>query len=340
MRTICITGSNGLVGSACVEFFCKKDWDVYGIDNDIRGKLFGKEASTKEIGRYLEEIHGNFTLYNIDIRNRALLNNHLHDKKFDLIIHSAAQPSHEKANDDPLEDFDINVGGTINMLEMARKHSPKCVFIHLSTSKVYGDIVNEFDIKEFDNRYMSVDLIGEDLSIQKGTHCIFGINKAAADIIGQEYAKCYKMNVVILRPGCIIGKNQRGARAHGFLSYLCKCISKGKTYIINGYEGKQVRDQIHVNDLVDAMYEIYKKPKRGEVYNIGGGVNCNISILEAIEKFEELLGKKAKIRMGKAREADHKYNVHSIDKFRKDYPKWIPKYNIDDIFEELVKRYR
>jgi CDP-paratose 2-epimerase len=318
-KSVLITGCNGLVGSACVRRLLDDGWLVWGIDNDMRGQLFGEDASTKDV---LEDVllNDNFCFKNLDVRKPFTF-----DKKFDLIIHCSAQPSHELANTNPQLDFEINVQGTLNVLEYARLKSPDSIFIHLSTTKVYGDIVNELHNK----------LIDESIDIQQGIHSIFGISKACGDLYVQEYGKYFGLKTVILRPGCITGKDHKGTRMHGFLSYLVKCVKEEITYNIEGF-GEQVRDQIHVEDLVDLIMMMYEKPpKSGEVYNVGGGILNSISVNNAIDRICEKLDKVLMCKLVDGRVGDHQYNVHDLSKVQAHYPEWKIKRNLDYILNEL-----
>lgn len=329
MKSALITGCNGLVGSECVTRLLELDYFVVGIDNNGRAEYFGKEGDTSS--HKIE--HPNFKFVELDIATPNMSEN-IAWENFDVIIHCAAQPSHDLANEQPVLDFSVNVLGTLNILEYARLYSPKATFIHLSTTKVYGSSINN-KVRDVRTRYHSSRLINEDTSY-KGTKGVFGANKLAADIIVQEYASTYGMTTVVFRPGCITGKNHEGTRMHGFLSYLAKCIKEGKQYIVNGYQGKQVRDQLHVSDLVSAFIEVINKPKAG-VYVIGGGSANSISILEAIEKLEVIIGKKADVVFDEnPRLGDHKVNVHFNRKFTHAYPNWKITKDINYILNDLI----
>ncbi|MDP2933325.1 MAG: NAD-dependent epimerase/dehydratase family protein, partial [bacterium] len=299
-KTVLVTGSGGLIGSEAVKFFIEKGFRVVGIDNDMRGYFFGPEASTQWKQRELLEKYPNsYEHYAVDIRHDEMIRKIFEDHKFDLIIHAAAQPSHDWAVKEPFTDFTVNAHGTLVILENFRKYSPDAVFIFTSTNKVYGDTPNSLPLVELEKRYeidpahLYKNGIDESMSIDQSTHSIFGSSKLSADIMVQEYGKYFKLNTGVFRGGCLTGPAHSAAELHGFLAYLIKCIAAGRKYTIFGYKGKQVRDNIHSHDLVNMFWNFYENPRPGEVYNAGGGRHSNISMLEAIEKIEALLGKKA-----------------------------------------------
>jgi len=349
MRIALVTGSSGLVGSETVKFLCEKGWIVYGVDNDTRAYLFGPEASTKSTKEELIKKYPTFTPLHNDLRNieevEAIFTHH---GPFNLIVHCAAQPAHEWSTNHALEDFQFNAQVTVNILETYRQLSPKAKFIQVSSSKVYGDSVNTLPLKEYKTRfdlpknhkyYQGVD---EDFGKLDGNlHSLFGASKACGDIMAQEYGKYFHLPIAIFRPVCITGPAHKGAKLHGYLAYLVKCIAEGIPYTINGYKGKQVRDNIHSYDLITAFYEFYKKPSGyGIAYNIGAGRESNNSILEAIKQTEKLLGKKAKVKYSnKTRRGDHLWCIYSSSKFKKDYPNWKITYNNDRLMEDLCKIY-
>jgi len=344
MAKILVTGSAGLIGSESVKFFAERDFKVIGIDNNMRQYFFGKEASTEWNRKLLEQKYKNYKHYNIDIRNDKTIKNIFQKHKFDLIIHTAAQPSHDWAAKEPYTDFSVNALGTLVLLENFRKYCPKAVFIFTSTNKVYGDRPNTLPFIELKTRYelpknhRYYKGIDETMSIDDCKHSLFGASKVAADIFTQEYGKYFGLKTGIFRGGCLTGPAHSGTMLHGFLAYLVKCIATGQKYTIIGYKGKQVRDNIHSYDLVNAFYHFYKKPRFGEVYNMGGSRCSNISMLEAIEKIENILGKKAKIKyQSSPRIGDHIWYVSDVSKFKKHYPKWDFKYDIDMILEEMCK---
>lgn len=343
MEYVLITGSSGLIGGQAVKFFAEKGFSVVGIDNDMRKYFFGDEASTQWQGNELMEKYKNFKLFDIDIRDNGNVAKVFKEYDFDLIIHTAAQPSHDWAAKEPFTDFTVNANGTLVMLENFRLHAPTSVFIFTSTNKVYGDTPNSLPIVELKLRY-EVDQsheyfekgIGESMSIDNSKHSIFGASKVAADILVQEYGTYFDLKTATFRGGCLTGSGHSGAELHGFLAYLAKCIATGKEYTIFGYEGKQVRDNIHSEDLVNAFYEFYNNPRKGEVYNIGGSRHSNISMKEAINKFEEILGKKANIKYSdEARAGDHIWYISDVSKFQKHCPKWKYKYDIDAIMVDI-----
>jgi CDP-paratose 2-epimerase len=345
MKKVLITGSGGLIGSESVRFFSEKGFELYGIDNDMRGYFFGKEASTKWAVRGLKKTIPHYHHYSVDIRNNTEIEKIFKKNKFDLIIHTAAQPSHDWSAREPLIDFEINAYGTMVLLENFRKYCPKAVFVFTSTSKVYGETPNFLPLKELKTRYElgknhpCFKGINENMSIDKSKHSIYGASKVAADIMTQEYGKYFGLNTGIFRGNCLTGPYHSGTELHGFLAYLGKCVATGKQYRIFGYKGKQVRDNIHSYDLVNAFYHFYKKPRIAEVYNIGGGRYSHISILEAIDKFEKITGKKANIKyIKKNRIGDHIWYVSDNTKFKSHYPNWELKYGIDDILREICEQ--
>lgn len=343
MNNVLITGSSGLIGSESVKFYCDKRYKVTGLDNDMRKYFFGNDASTEWNRKILENKYPeNFHHLNIDIRDNVQIENLFADTKFDLIIHSAGQPSHDWAAKDPFTDFTINANGTLTLLENYRKYCPKAVFIFTSTNKVYGDSPNSiaftekstrFDLSEYDYFYNGID---ESMSIDNSMHSLFGVSKLSADILTQEYGKYFGLNTGIFRCGCITGPAHSAVQLHGFLAYLVYCIIKGKKYTIFGYKGKQVRDNIHSYDLANAFDYFFKNPKKGCVYNMGGSRYSNISIKEAIAEIERLTGKKANIEYNdNPRIGDHIWYISNISKFKSSYPDWDYKYDIHQILDEL-----
>ncbi len=348
MKTALVTGSAGLIGSESVKFFAEKGFKIVGIDNNMRKYFFGDEASTDWNRKKLEDkLNETYEHHNIDIRNNDAVAEVFKKHKFDLIIHTAAQPSHDWAAKEPLTDFTVNANGTLVLLENMRQHCPEAVFIFTSTNKVYGDTPNRLPLIELEKRwelpedhhfYKGID---ETMSIDDTKHSIFGASKVAADVMVQEYGKYFGFKTAVFRGGCLTGPSHSGAELHGFLAYLIKCIASGKKYTIFGYKGKQVRDNIHSNDLVNAFYHFYKKPRSGEVYNIGGARNLNISMLEAIEKIEKLLGKKANYELSdQNRIGDHIWYVSDVSKFKEHYPDWDFKYDTDAILKEMCDAVR
>ena len=345
MSIILITGSSGLVGSESVNFFSKKGFDVIGIDNNLRKFFFGNDGSTHWVKNNLLKNNKNFKSFNLDIRNYNGLKKIFkkYKKNISLIIHCAAQPSHDYGKNFPKIDFNVNATGTLNLLELTKKYCPNSPFIFMSTNKVYGDNPNNlkflqknkrWELKKTNKYYKGID---EKFSIDNCTHSFFGVSKTYADLIVQEYGKNIGLKTVCFRAGCITGPNHSGAKLHGFLSYLVKNSLIKKQYSIIGYKGKQVRDNLHSYDLTNCFWEFYKKPKKGEVYNIGGGRYSNCSIIEAIDLIENYAKIKVKKNLIKTnRIGDHIWYISNINKFRKDYPNWKQKYNTKKIIEELI----
>lgn len=326
---ILVTGVNGLVGSACKELFASKDWEVIGIDNNLRHKMLGSDIP-KTAGQ------GEFYL---DIRDEISMDWIFSEHKFDAIIHAAGQPSHDWSADHVLEDFDINTRGTMILLEATRKYCPEAIFVYVSTDKVYGEKM-ECELGEFETRYSPLLFLNrqgfkENLGLDfAGKRSPFGCSKTAADIYVQEYGNYFDMKTACFRPGCITGKNHEGAELHGFLAYLAKCIKNGTTYKIFG-NGKNVRDQIHASDLASAFFEFVSSPKSGAVYNFGGGPGRSVSVLEAGEALSKAIGKPFLHEFHEARKGDRLWDVHDISKFRRDYPEWNYKYSLSDIIADL-----
>ena len=338
-----VTGSCGLVGSESVNFLIKKKFIVYGIDNNERKKLFGKEGDTNWLRNKLIK-NKKYKHFNVDISNFNKTEKIFKNigKKLNLIIHCAAQPSHDWAKNNLKKDFNINAVGTLNILDLTQKYSPQCVLIHLSTNKVYGDNPNRINLIEKKYRYAPKQKyfkkgFDESLSTDSCTHSFFGVSKSYGDYLAQEFGRNYGLNIGIFRAGCITGPNHSGAKLHGFLSYLVKSCLKNKKYNIIGYKGKQVRDNIHSNDLLNCFWEFYKKPKKGEVYNIGGGNFSNCSILECIQYIETKIKKKIKLKITKQpRIGDHIWYISNTNKFKKHYPNWKQMYNTKKILDELI----
>lgn len=354
MKIAIITGSAGLIGSQACDFFSEKGYKIIGIDNDMRAYFFGESSSTKDSLESLKSKITDYEHYNIDIRDYKKLNEVFskYSSDIDIVIHTAAQPSHDWAANEPLTDFSINAMGTMNLLESTRLNCPKSTFIFTSTNKVYGDTPNYLDLIEKNTRY---DLnsetyklkhyigndgsINEQMSIDNTKHSVFGASKVAADVMCQEYGKYFGMNVGIFRGGCLTGPNHAGAELHGFLSYLVKCIVNDKPYTIFGYKGKQVRDNIHSFDLVNMFWEFHQNPKQGEVYNVGGGRDNSISILEAIDTINRIAGTNwnnytisEKNRIG-----DHIWYISDLKKFRTHYPNWNITIDLEKTIKQMVE---
>ncbi len=339
-----ITGSAGLIGSEAVRFFAQKGFSVIGIDNNMRQYFFGPEASTRWNQERLKKDIPDYIHYQADIRDTKKLAKifQKYSSGINLMIHTAAQPSHDWAAKEPLTDFGVNASGTLNLLEMTRRYCPKAVFIFTSTNKVYGDRPNELPLIELKMRwelkknhpyYPGID---ERMSIDQSKHSLFGASKAAADLLVQEYGRYFGMKTVCFRGGCLTGPNHSGTMLHGFLSYLMKCCVSGDQYTIFGYKGKQVRDNIHSFDLVNAFYHFYKKPRPGEVYNIGGGRKNSCSMLEAIALCEAISGEKMKyVYKNQNRIGDHIWYITDNGKFQSHYPQWQQTFDLRKTIEEI-----
>ena len=348
MSIVLITGSTGLVGSEAVNFFCNKGFDVIGVDNNLRKFFFGVDGSTLKIKKYLLKKNKNFKNFNVDIRNFNALKKIF--KKFgkyiSLVIHCAAQPSHDYGKKYPVIDFNVNATGTLNLLELTKIYCPESAFIFMSTNKVYGDNPNKLSIIEKNTRWelkknnKFFKGIDEKFSLDHCVHSFFGVSKIYADLIVQEYGKNIGLKTVCFRAGCITGPNHNGAKLHGFLSYLVKVGLSKKKYSLIGYKGKQVRDNLHSYDLVNCFWEFFKKPKKGEVYNIGGGRFSNCSILEALNIIEKTANISIKTNIiPKPRIGDHIWYISNTNKFKKHYPKWKQKYNTKNIIGELIENF-
>ena len=344
MSIVLITGSCGLVGSESVEFFYKKGFVILGIDNNSRKKFFGETASINWKKNELIKKYKYYRHFNLDIRKYKPLERIFkkYKNKISLIIHAAAQPSHDYAKTKINLDFEINAIGTLNLLELTKKYCFKVPFIFMSTNKVYGDNPNKLRLIEKKKRWEVNNKkywngIDENFSIDNCTHSFFGVSKSYGDLLVQEYGKNIGLKTVTFRAGCITGSNHSGAKLHGFLSFLVKSCLKNKEYSIIGHKGKQVRDNIHSSDLINCFWEFYKKPTSGEIYNIGGGRYSNCSILEAIEIIEKELNIKIKKKfLKKSRVGDHIWYISNNKKFMKKYPKWKQKFNIRRIILDLI----
>ena len=344
MSIVLITGSCGLVGSESVDFFYKKGFVILGIDNNSRKKFFGETASINWKKNELIKKYKYYRHFNLDIRKYKPLERIFkkYKNKISLIIHAAAQPSHDYAKTKINLDFEINAIGTLNLLELTKKYCFKVPFIFMSTNKVYGDNPNKLSLIEKKKRWEVNNKkywngIDENFSIDNCTHSFFGVSKSYGDLLVQEYGKNIGLKTVTFRAGCITGSNHSGAKLHGFLSFLVKSCLKNKKYSIIGHKGKQVRDNIHSLDLINCFWEFYKKPTSGEIYNIGGGRYSNCSILEAIEIIEKELNIKIKKKfVKKSRVGDHIWYISNNKKFMKKYPKWKQKFNIRRIILDLI----
>ena len=348
MKIALITGSCGLVGSESASFFSKKGFKIIGIDNNYRKVFFGKDGDISWLRNKLKKELKNYKHFNTDIRSFENLKKIFkkYRKNISLIIHAAAQPSHDWAKNKAFIDFDINAKGTLNLLELTRLYCPNAPFIFMSTNKVYGDNPNLLPLIERKTRWeikgnhKFKSGIDETMSIDNCTHSFFGASKSYADIIVQEYGKNIGLKTACFRAGCITGPNHSGAKLHGFLSYLVKVSLQSKKYFLIGYKGKQVRDNIHSNDLVSCFWEYYKKPGYGEVYNMGGGRYSNCSIIEALNMVENIAGIKVKKKILKQnRVGDHIWYVSNTNRFKKKYPNWKQKFSTRRIITELIDQF-
>ena len=345
MSLVLVTGSAGLVGSESVRFFSKKGFQIVGIDNDMRKYFFGDEASTKWNKNKLEKEIKDYKHYDVDIRSQESMGKIFKEygKDIKLIIHTAAQPSHDWAAKEPFTDFTVNANGTLTMLEMTRKYCSDAVVIFTSTNKVYGDTPNNLPLVELETRW-EVDEkhqyfkfgIDESMSIDNSKHSLFGASKVAADVLVQEYGKYFDMKTACFRGGCLTGPNHSGTQLHGFLAYLMKCAISGEKYSVFGYKGKQVRDNIHSYDLVNMFWNFYQKPRMGEVYNAGGSRHSNCSMIEAIKMCEEITGKKMNWSYTETnRIGDHIWWISDVRKFKSHYPEWEYTFNVKEILVEI-----
>lgn len=344
MKIAIVTGSAGLIGAEAVRFFSNEGFEVVGIDNNMRAYFFGEEASTNWAADELQSTIKSYRHKTADIRDFEAISNIFAEYSSDikLVIHTAAQPSHDWAAREPLTDFSVNANGTLNMLQATREHCPEAVFIFTSTNKVYGDRPNSLPLIELDTRWeiekghSYEQGITEEMSIDNCTHSVFGASKVAADIMVQEYGRYFDMKTACFRGGCLTGPGHSGAELHGFLAYLMKCCVTGDQYQIFGYKGKQVRDNIHSYDLIQAFYEFYKAPRVAQVYNIGGGRYSNVSMKEAIALCEEIAEKKMDtVYREENRVGDHIWWIGNLAKFESHYPNWKISYGVNRILEDV-----
>ncbi len=339
---VLVTGSSGLIGSEAVEHYAGQGHHVHGIDNNMRRVFFGEPGDTLWNLRRLQSAYARFMHHDIDIRDREALESLFREVRFDLIVHCAAQPSHDKAKDIPWLDFEVNALGTLNLLELTRRHCPEAVFIHMSTNKVYGDAPNEIPLKELDTRWEYArpeDFGGVDemCRIDRTTHSLFGASKTAADVMAQEYGRYFGMKVGVFRGGCLTGPSHSGVELHGFLSYLVKVAVLRKPYTIFGYKGKQVRDNIHSRDVIAAFEAFARNPRPGEVYNLGGGRGNSVSVLEAIELIEKAADTKINyVYSEKNRVGDHICYISNLTKLRTHFSEWDVTVSLPHMIEEMV----
>jgi CDP-paratose 2-epimerase len=337
-----VTGSSGLIGSEAVAFLDHRGFEVHGVDNNMRRDFFGPDGDTAWNLERLRKATKHFTHHDLDVRAREAVLDLVKTLTPDLVIHAAAQPSHDLAKDRPFDDFEVNATGTLNLLEAVRRHCPESPFLFMSTNKVYGDAPNELRLVERETRWDYADPadyegIPETCRVDATLHSLFGASKLAADAMVQEYGRYFGMPTVCYRGGCLTGPNHSGAELHGFLAYLARATKEGRRYRIYGYKGKQVRDNIHSFDVCQAFLAYYENPRPAAVYNLGGGRENSVSILEAIARFEELIGKKLEVEyVDDNRVGDHVCYISDLRRLKADYPGWGLTRSLDDIFRELA----
>src|SRR5580692_4127445 len=346
MSVAVVTGSSGLVGSEAVRHFASLGMEVVGIDNGMRARFFGESASTGWMTERLKSEVAGFRHYNTDIRNAEQIECILEEygSEIELVIHAAAQPSHDWAAGDPITDFTVNANGTSTMLEATRRFAQDAVFIYMSTNKVYGDRPNQLPLLELETRWEIdpehefVDGIPETMSIDGTLHSLFGASKVAADTLVQEYGRYFGMRTACFRGGCLTGPNHSGTQLHGFLAYLMKCAVLGSPYTILGYKGKQVRDNIHSADLIQAFHHFYMNPRCGEIYNIGGGRFSNCSMLEAVALCEAITGNEMNYTYAdENRKGDHIWWISDLSRFKADYPDWSLRFDVPEILQQIYE---
>lgn len=344
VRRVLITGSSGLIGSEASSFFDERGWEVHGVDNNMRRQFFGPDGDTTFNLKRLQLTARRFIHYDADIRDRAAMLALVRDCRPDLIIHCAAQPSHDLAKDVPFDDFDVNAVSTLTLLEAARRSCPESPFIFMSTNKVYGDAPNALPLVELETRYEYADPahsegIDETCRVDACLHSLFGASKLSADVMVQEYGRYFRMPTVCFRAGCLTGPNHSGAELHGFLAYVSRAVREARPYRIFGYKGKQVRDNIHSYDVCTAFLAFYENPRSGAVYNMGGGRANSVSVLEAITRFEQLMHRTLQTEyVDQPRRGDHLLYITNMQRFRTDYPAWSITRSLDDIMDELASQ--
>ena len=335
-----VTGSSGLIGSEMVSFLDERGWRTEGVDTNMRLDFFGPDGDTRPNLEALLRSTKRFTHHAVDVRDREGVAGIVRETKPDLIVHCAAQPAHDLAAERPFDDFEVNAVGTLNVLEAARAHAPESPFVFLSTNKVYGDAPNELALVELDTRWDYADGragIDESCRVDVSQHSLFGASKLAADVLVQEYGRYFGLPTVCFRAGCVTGARHAGAELHGFLAYLARAVTAGRPYRIKGYKGKQVRDNIHASDICAAVMAFAERPSPAAVYNLGGGRANSISVLEAIERFEELTGRTlSRDYWDEPRRGDHICYISDLGRFRGDYPEWDVAISLDAILSELV----
>jgi CDP-paratose 2-epimerase len=341
-RIAIVTGSSGLIGSEAAAFFDARGWEVHGVDNNMRRDFFGAHGDTSANLERLRAETTRFVHHDLDVRDRTGIDALVAEQRPQLIVHAAAQPSHDLAAARPFDDFDVNATGTLNLLEAVRRHAPEAPFVFLSTNKVYGDAPNELPLVELETRWDYADAaqrdgIDESMRIDATMHSLFGASKVAADVLVQEYGRYFGLPTVCFRGGCLTGSRHAGAELHGFLAYLARAVRDGLTYRIFGYKGKQVRDNIHSYDVCTAIAAFAERPSSAAVYNLGGGRANSVSVLEAIARFEDLLGRRLETEyVGEARRGDHVCYISDLRRFRGDHPEWEVAVDLEAIFAELA----
>lgn len=337
-----VTGSSGLIGSEMVAYLDAHGWRVHGVDNNMRRDFFGPDGDTSwNLERLRRYTSSRFSHHDVDIRDRARVLQLIKHVRPQLVVHCAAQPSHDLAARRPFDDFEVNALGTLNLLEAAREHAPDSPFAFLSTNKVYGDAPNELELVELETRFDYADPllregIDETMRIDATTHSLFGTSKASADLLVQEYGRYFGMPTVCFRGGCLTGPNHSAAELHGFLAYLARAVREGLPYRVYGYRGKQVRDNIHAHDVCTAIMAFAARPSAGAVYNLGGGRENSVSMLEAIARFEDLYARRLDwAYVDEPRRGDHVCYITNLGRFRADYPEWERQVGLDDLFAQF-----
>ncbi len=342
MKRVLVTGSSGLVGSEAVTYFDERGWEVDGVDNNMRRSFFGADGDTTWNLARLRQHARHFTHHDRDIRDRAAMFELVRTRRPDLVLHCAAQPSHDLARDRPFDDFEVNAVGTLNLLEAVRQHARETPFVFMSTNKVYGDAPNELPLVEQATRWEYADPddwegIDETCRVDATLHSLFGASKLAADVLVQEYGRYFGIPTVCFRGGCLTGPNHSAAELHGFLAYVARALREGRVYRVYGYKGKQVRDNLHSYDVCAAFEAFYRKPRVAVVYNLGGGRRNSISVLEAIARFEDLMDGKLRVEyIDQNRAGDHICYISDLRRLRTDYPDWDVTRSLDDILREIA----
>jgi len=343
-KRVLVTGSSGLVGSEAVAFFDQRGWEVHGVDNNMRRSFFGPDGDTTWNLARLRQHTRRFTHHDLDIREREAMFDLVRTARPEFVVHCAAQPSHDLARDRPFDDFEVNALATLNLLEAVRRHCPETPFAFMSTNKVYGDAPNERSLIELATRWEYADAadwegIDEACRVDATLHSLFGASKLAADVMVQEYGRYFGIPTVCFRGGCLTGPNHSAAELHGFLAYVARALREGRVYRLYGYKGKQVRDNLHSYDVCAAFEAFYRNPRVAAVYNLGGGRANSISVLEAIARFEDLMGGKLQVEyVDQNRSGDHICYISDLRRLRGDYPDWNVTRSLDDILREIAGR--